>query len=165
MLSRNKGLKKTSCLKNNKPLRSKASLKAKGNGLQSKSQLSTHKSLLSSNKPLAVHSYKKTTRDRTAELALPKHRRIQNQSAIDACKRETCEICGRTAGGEPHHIISRGAGGPDIKENLIQLCGLCHSQAHSGKISNEQLKKTLAHRLKISVEDLDRIVSGARYGH
>ena len=34
-----------------------------------------------------------------------------------------------------HHIKCRGAGGDDVKENMISLCAKHHDQAHWGKIS------------------------------
>ena len=49
-----------------------------------------------------------------------------------------CEWCGVPLchPAHPHHIISRGAGGPDIPENLIALGGPwdcnCHGEHHAG---------------------------------
>jgi hypothetical protein len=49
-----------------------------------------------------------------------------------------CEWCGDEIPlpQEPHHIVSRGAGGPDHQYNLMMLCGkratpgTCHGDAH-----------------------------------
>lgn len=57
---------------------------------------------------------------------LPKPQRIRSRATIRAMRKPYCEVCGRPAFGEPHHIRSRGAGGEDIPANLIQLCVHCH---------------------------------------
>ena len=41
-----------------------------------------------------------------------------------------CEACGNPAPGGPHHIRTRGSGGGDTSENLLQLCGYCHQMIH-----------------------------------
>ena len=86
---------------------------------------------------------------------------IKMQAAIDACKRSTCELCGGMCKGEPHHVKSRGAGGPDIPENLIQLCGNCHRAAHDGRISRERLYRVIARRLRVTDEELRRRLDAA----
>lgn len=93
--------------------------------------------------------------------ALPKYKAIKMQTVIDACREPKCEICGRECHGEPHHIKSRGAGGPDIPENLIQLCGFCHRAAHNATIPSERLYRVVARRLKISEEELKRRLDAA----
>lgn len=40
-----------------------------------------------------------------------------------------CELCNEVA--DPHHIISRGAGGCDCPWNVIYLCVLHHSECHA----------------------------------
>jgi hypothetical protein len=57
-----------------------------------------------------------------------------------------CEWCGDDIElpQDPHHIISRGAGGPDHAYNLMMLCGKqarwgCHRDAHTGGLSAELL--------------------------
>ena len=50
---------------------------------------------------------------------------------------------------EVHHIRSRGAGGDDVPENLINLCvgpaaNDCHGQAHNGSIARETLREIVA---------------------
>lgn len=91
-----------------------------------------------------------------------KKRRIQNKAVIDACRRPTCEVCGRPAGGEPHHIITRGAGGPDIPENLIQLCGICHTHAHTGELSREKILWTIASRFRTTPSAILEIINKHR---
>lgn len=93
---------------------------------------------------------------------MPKHGRIQNQAVIDACRRPTCEVCGRPAGGEPHHIISRGAGGPDIPENLIQLCKTCHMRAHNGQLKKEKILWTIASRFRTTPSNILAKIEAAR---
>ena len=95
-------------------------------------------------------------------LAFPKYSRVRNQKTIDECKRDYCEICGVRTGNEPHHIISRGAGGPDIKENLIQLCPKCHSEAHNGKYTKDYLFDIIGRRLKIDRDKIKEIIRKTR---
>ena len=44
-----------------------------------------------------------------------------------------CQNCGKYLNRNevnPHHIIRRGAGGPDTLNNLSCLCTFCHNEAH-----------------------------------
>lgn len=135
--------------KSQKPLKTYSTLK-------SNSSLSSNKTLTArtdvKKSGLRSHSYKKTIEDSTAGLPFAKHARVRNQATIDKCRREFCEMCGRPTGNEPHHIFPRGAGGPDIPENLIQLCPVCHTKAHSGVFSKERLLKIVGRRLRIKCQ-------------
>ena len=62
-----------------------------------------------------------------------KHKRITSKKTIQEIRKSYCEICGQRTNIEPHHINTRGSGGGDIKENLIQLCTQCHINTHSGQ--------------------------------
>ena len=62
-----------------------------------------------------------------------KHKRITSKKTIQEVRKPYCEICGQRTNIEPHHINTRGSGGGDIKENLIQLCTQCHINTHSGE--------------------------------
>ena len=62
-----------------------------------------------------------------------KHKRITSKKTIQEVRKPYCEICGQRTNIEPHHINTRGSGGGDIKENLIQLCTQCHINTHSGQ--------------------------------
>ena len=42
---------------------------------------------------------------------------------------------------ERHHIIPFSEDGPSTEDNLILLCGSCHTDAHKGKISRDELSK------------------------
>lgn len=143
-LSRGNGLASRSTLKTNTSLQTHTGLSVKGSSLQTRTTLNRGETKLKKN------SYKKTVvpSELNKLLALPKTARIQNQAVIDACRRPTCEICGKPAGGEPHHIITRGAGGPDIPENLIQLCRTCHTKAHSGELEKSRIMWAMANRLR-----------------
>lgn len=35
---------------------------------------------------------------------------------------------------EKHHKKSKGSGGNDTEENLIEVCRICHTKIHSGNI-------------------------------
>lgn len=39
-----------------------------------------------------------------------------------------------------HHIKTRGSGGDDTPENLIELCRMCHTFAHNGHIKKQWLE-------------------------
>lgn len=79
-------------------------------------------------------------------------RRVVDPAVIQAVRSGYCERCGREAVGEPHHIRPRSLGGPDIRENLIQLCFECHRAVHDGRINRHELVPLVAKReqLKIS---------------
>lgn len=85
---------------------------------------------------------------------ISKNKRIVSPTNIKSCQRDYCEICGRPCSGEPHHVITRGAGGPDLDINLIQLCGTCHRKAHNGKYKKEYLFAIISRRLGIEEEEL-----------
>lgn len=59
---------------------------------------------------------------------LSKPKRIQNRKALDEVKHYPCLVC--RAPSDPCHIKSRGAGGDDTLDNLIQLCRRHHSEQH-----------------------------------
>ena len=129
--------------------------------LKSNSSLKCNKKLTSTVK-LKTNNYKKTVKDVTIGLAFPKFARIRNQETIEKCKLPNCEICGRMTNNEPHHIITRGAGGPDIAENLIQLCPICHTKAHSGDFTREKLFDIVARRLKTTREQIEEKIKKIR---
>lgn len=86
---------------------------------------------------------------------LTKHRRIKDRKVISACRKEYCEVCGRRANIEPHHIFTVGSGGGDIRENLIQLCTTCHIDAHSGNgESKDALLRVVAWRERKSMDEV-----------
>ena len=41
-----------------------------------------------------------------------------------------CQLCGTMANLEVHHREFRSHLGPDLEENLITLCFVCHARAH-----------------------------------
>ena len=53
-----------------------------------------------------------------------------------ACRR--CGVDDRTI--QAHHIVPRGAGGPDVPENLITLCRPCHGVMHPGNDSFDDVR-------------------------
>jgi 5-methylcytosine-specific restriction endonuclease McrA len=42
-----------------------------------------------------------------------------------------CQMCGKRANLQVHHILLRSQSGDDIEDNLITLCSECHDQIHS----------------------------------
>lgn len=95
--------------------------------------------------------------------AIPKPRRIRDPGAIAEARRDYCEYCGRVSHGGPHHIVTRGAYGPDIVCNLVQLCYDCHyGKVPSGKLSKQALFELVARREGMTVEEVERMVYEAR---
>ncbi|WP_416341297.1 HNH endonuclease signature motif containing protein [Sporomusa sphaeroides] len=94
---------------------------------------------------------------------IPKTPRIFDRKTFDQCKTENCEVCGAPAHGiGPHHIITRGAGGADIPENLIQLCWTCHYvKIPAGKYSQDFLFAKVGKRLRKSGEECRKAVRRA----
>lgn len=76
----------------------------------------------------------------------PKNKRIKNQKVIDD-KKHNCEYCGKNKiWTNKHHVKSKGAGGDDTEENLIELCGSCHRKVHDGIIKKEELLKIISNK-------------------
>lgn len=81
-----------------------------------------------------------------------------------------CELCGvactRT---EPHHAVTRGAGGKDHRENLVAVgphdtpwhCR-CHRLRHDGHIPHRCVLAVIAAREGKSIEEIERIINEAR---
>jgi predicted HNH restriction endonuclease len=74
-------------------------------------------------------------------MMLPKPRRITSKSAIEAARKDYCELCGRRGVIHVHHIKSKGSGGNDEADNLVSLCPVCHDKVHRGLISREALER------------------------
>lgn len=72
----------------------------------------------------------------------PKGGRIIDNKAIEAARRTRCEICGDTWILSVHHIKPRGrhGSGDDVPENLVTLCFNCHTKAHNGQLTKEQIR-------------------------
>ena len=64
---------------------------------------------------------------------VPKNKRIVNKNLLKD-KKGICQICGKVGQTEKHHKKTKGSGGDDTEENLIEVCRKCHSLIHSGKI-------------------------------
>ena len=84
----------------------------------------------------------------TSYNPVPKNERKKNKKLIDD-KNHNCEYCGKkNCWTNKHHIKSKGSGGDDTEDNLIELCGACHLKADDGAISKEQLYKIVNRRKK-----------------
>lgn len=68
-----------------------------------------------------------------SSFAFPKNARIVNKKLLRD-KKGKCEICGKRGQTEKHHKKSKGSGGNDTKENLIEVCRICHIKIHTGEI-------------------------------
>lgn len=81
-------------------------------------------------------------------LPFAKPVRHRDPAAIDRAREGRCAVCGAKWKLAVHHIDSRGAGGPDSDENLVELCALCHAKAHSGQISKAELRRLALQRIE-----------------
>lgn len=83
-------------------------------------------------------------------FAFPKNARIENKKLINQ-KAHKCEYCHkRNCYTNTHHIKSKGSGGGDTEENLIELCSNCHRKVHDGIIKKQDLLKIIERRKKMS---------------
>ena len=62
---------------------------------------------------------------------LPKNKRIVNKKLLQD-KKGKCQICGKKGATEKHHKKTKGSGGDDTEENLIEVCRICHTKIHTG---------------------------------
>lgn len=72
-------------------------------------------------------------------------------------KTNSCRYCG-TSGTDVHHIKTRGAGGTDIAENLIELCRICHTKFHAGVIDRYIIVQLKAKELRVEPSELCGII-------
>ena len=64
---------------------------------------------------------------------VPKNKRIVNKKLLQD-KKGICKLCGKKAQTEKHHKKTKGSGGDDTEENLIEVCRMCHTKKHTGEI-------------------------------
>jgi 5-methylcytosine-specific restriction endonuclease McrA len=64
---------------------------------------------------------------------VPKNKRVVNKKLLKD-KNGRCEICGRFGQTEKHHKKTKGSGGNDTEDNLIEVCRMCHTKIHQGII-------------------------------
>ncbi len=79
----------------------------------------------------------------------PKTKVLRSQRAIDDVRStaDTCEILGcPRRSQEVHHIKSKGAGGSDVRCNLVGLCGEHHDDAQAYRIPQIDLFRITARR-------------------
>ena len=77
---------------------------------------------------------------------VPKNERKKDKKLINN-KKHNCEYCGKkNCYTNTHHICSKGAGGDDTEDNLIELCSNCHRKSHDGLISKKELIKIVKRR-------------------
>jgi 5-methylcytosine-specific restriction endonuclease McrA len=58
------------------------------------------------------------------EMRTPKKERLVDKAYLAWIRTRECVVCGAPAPSEPHHVISRGAGGSD--HFAIPVCRGCH---------------------------------------
>jgi len=100
----------------------------------------------------------------------PKEKREQNPEYLDFIRRQPCCNC-LCFFAEPHHVKSRGSGGPDTG-NTIPMCRMCHTLAESGHISKtwQRIEATRYHEkyntwksLEMSVKGLNQDVAAIKW--
>ena len=83
-----------------------------------------------------------------SNFAFPKNVRVKDKKLINN-KSHRCEFCNKkNCYTNTHHVKSKGAGGDDTENNLIELCGTCHRKVHDGIIQKEELIKIIKNRRK-----------------
>jgi len=98
-------------------------------------------------------------------VSLQVEKRINDRSIINVIhelSERRCEYvdpltglrCNNYVDGEPHHIKTRGAGGDDIQENQIDLCGEHHTKAHTGEIKRQTLIQIVADREGMTYDEI-----------
>ena len=81
-----------------------------------------------------------------SNFAFPKNARVKNKKLINK-KKHKCEYCSKkNCYTNTHHIKSKGAGGDDVEDNLIELCSNCHRAVHDGLISKQELLRIVKRR-------------------
>lgn len=89
----------------------------------------------------------------------PKPKRLKDRKAIEAARKQYCEVCGRwDMAMQVHHIACKGSGGPDHSYNLITVCVACHTLAHSGRIARDTLWRIVARREGITADEAEKTV-------
>lgn len=63
---------------------------------------------------------------------VPKNKRIVNKKLLKD-KKSRCQLCGKVGQTEKHHKKTKGSGGDDTEENLIEVCRQCHTKLHTGE--------------------------------
>jgi 5-methylcytosine-specific restriction endonuclease McrA len=61
---------------------------------------------------------------------LKKNLRIKNNDLLDQSRLYKCVVCKSVDGSTAHHVQSVGAGGPDLRWNLMPLCMSHHMEIH-----------------------------------
>ena len=83
-----------------------------------------------------------------SDFKFPKNARVKNKKLIEN-KKHKCEFCGKeNCYTNTHHIKSKGSGGNDTENNLIELCSNCHRLVHDGIIKKQELLKIIKGRRK-----------------
>jgi 5-methylcytosine-specific restriction endonuclease McrA len=90
-------------------------------------------------------------------VRVPKPHRVTDKALLKALRIGYCELCGRAdmeCG--VHHIITKASGGADSRCNLVCLCAVCHTAAHAGNITKEQLWAIVAAREGMTAEQVEQ---------
>ncbi len=89
--------------------------------------------------------------------------RVESERILSMFRGCLCEWCKQRDHSSPHHVVTRGAGGPDHPANLISLCLFCHRQHHDGhEPETDQLLGLVAQREGVLQADIQRLVQRIR---
>ena len=64
-----------------------------------------------------------------------KRKRHVDKDLLEEIRLRRCCVCNNKGYSDPSHIISRGAGGPDARWNVVPMCRLHHSIWHKLGVS------------------------------
>lgn len=62
-------------------------------------------------------------------IPFPKKKRISNPKLLNIIRNMQCLLC-PTWPSDPHHVTSKGAGGHDTGDNVVNLCRAHHNEIH-----------------------------------
>lgn len=63
--------------------------------------------------------------------AFPKAERVEDPDHLEWIRRRPCCFCDREAPSEAHHVIHKGMGGANVRDDMtIPVCRGCHKRCH-----------------------------------
>ncbi len=86
--------------------------------------------------------------------------KIENDAMRDLFKLAgKCSLCEKACpqGRDPHHVMTRGAGGSDVRIGLISICRECHSTKVDSKNGTDRCWAEIARREKATVDEIKTV--------
>jgi hypothetical protein len=63
-------------------------------------------------------------------MLFPKPKRVGDKKLLAKVRLQPCRACHRPGPNHAHHVSTKGAHGGDIKENIMPLCAVHHTEWH-----------------------------------